>query len=69
MEARWCGEEVAKELIAKSDRNKALYFRHVMRVDWNDPMLYDMVLRTDLLGIEQTVEILASRFEKQPEVK
>jgi cytidylate kinase len=63
MEIRWCSEQVAKELIAKNDRNRALYFRHILRVDWNDPMLYDMVLRTDLLGIERVVDILAECFE------
>jgi cytidylate kinase len=63
MEKRWCGEQVARETIAKSDREKALYYRHVMRVDWNDPMLYDMVLRTDIVGIERVVDILAYCFE------
>jgi len=63
MEVRWCSEQVARDIIAKSDRNKALFYRHILRIDWNDPMHYDMVLRTDILGIERIVDILAGCFE------
>ena len=63
MEVRWCSEQVARDIIAKSDRNKALFYRHILRIDWNDPMHYDIVLRTDILGIERIVDILAGCFE------
>jgi cytidylate kinase len=64
MEARWVADEVAGALLEKSDRNRALFYRHVFHVDWKDPMHYDMVLRTDLLGIERVVDILAGYFER-----
>lgn len=58
MEVRWTTEQVAREIIAKSDRNKAHYFRHVFHVDWRDPALYDLVLHTGNLGIERSIDIL-----------
>jgi len=63
MEVRWVAEQPARDIIAKSDRNKALYFRHIFQVDWADPRLYDLVIRTDAVGIERTVDLLAGFFE------
>jgi cytidylate kinase len=63
MEVRWVTEEVARLLIQKFDKNQALYYRHIFRTDCADPMHYDMVLRTDLLGIERVVDIIANCFE------
>lgn len=64
MEVRWVNEGPAREIIAKSDRNKALYFRHIFQVNWADPRLYDLVIRTDVVGIERTVDLLAGFFER-----
>jgi cytidylate kinase len=64
MAIRWMDEGAAREIIAKSDRNKAAYFRHIFQVDWADPRLYDLVIRTDTLGIERTVDLLAGVFER-----
>ncbi len=63
MEVRWVTEQNAREIIAKSDRNKAAYFRHIFQVDWADPRLYDLVIRTDAVSMERTVDLLASFFE------
>lgn len=64
MEVRWINEQPAREVIAKSDHNAALFYRHIFRADPTDPMLYDMVLRTDILGIERVVDLIASCFER-----
>ena len=64
MEIRWLAEEPARELIAKSDRDKASFYRHVFGVDWSDPMLYDLVIRTDRAGLEPTIDLLAGYFER-----
>ena len=63
MEVRWIDERAALDLIAKSDRNAALFYRHIFHADPNNPMLHDMVLRTDVLGIDRVVDILVSYFE------
>lgn len=63
MEARWVSEQPARDIIAKSDRNKALYFRHIFQVSWGDPKLYDLVIRTDAVGIARVVDLLAGFFE------
>lgn len=64
MEIRWASEDSARAIIAKSDQNKALYFRHIFQVDSADPRLYDLVIRTDTVGIERTVDTLAAFFER-----
>ncbi|MDR3709482.1 MAG: cytidylate kinase-like family protein [Capsulimonadaceae bacterium] len=64
MEVRWIDERPAKEVIAKHDNNVSLFYRHIFSANPNDPMLYDMVLRTDVLGIERIVDILARYFEQ-----
>jgi cytidylate kinase len=64
MEIRWISEQPARELIAKNDHNAALFYRHVFHADPNNPMLFDMVMRTDILGVEKVVDILANYFEK-----
>jgi cytidylate kinase len=58
MEARWVTDKAAADLIAESDRKRNAYFRHVFHVDWNDPSLYDIVLKTDRVGIESAVDII-----------
>jgi cytidylate kinase len=63
MDIRWISEQPAKEVIAKHDNNAMLFHRHVFRADPDDPMLYDMVLRTDILGIDRIVDLLAGYFE------
>jgi cytidylate kinase len=64
MEVRWIDESAARDVIAKNDRNAALFHRHVFRADPNDPMLYDIVLRTDILGNDRAVDLIASYFER-----
>jgi cytidylate kinase len=63
MEARWINEQPARELIAKNDRNALLFYKHVFHADPNNPMLFDAVLRTDILGVERVVDMLAGYFE------
>lgn len=63
MEVRWIDEHPAREVIAKNDANAAHFYRSIFRADPNDPMLYDMVIRTDIVGIERVVDLLASYFE------
>ncbi|MGO8673620.1 MAG: AAA family ATPase [Capsulimonadaceae bacterium] len=63
MEVRWVANEVASALIAKHDRNSATYYRHIFHTDISNPAHYDMVLRTDRLGIERAVDVIAGYFE------
>lgn len=63
MEVRWAAEDAARSLIAKHDRNSSVYYRHIFHTDIADPMHYDLVLRTDMLGVERVVDIIAGRFE------
>jgi cytidylate kinase len=65
MEIRWVAEDVARSLIQRHDRNSALYYRHVFHADSDDPMHYDMVLRTDVLGVERAIDVIAGYFEHQ----
>lgn len=65
MEVRWVDERAAKAAITRHDMNTMLFYRNIFRASPNDPMLYDMVLRTDVLGIDRVVNLLASQFEKR----
>ena len=63
MDVRWVNEQAARDLIAKNDHNAALFDKHIFHADPKDPMLYDIVLRTDVLGIDHVVDLLATYFE------
>jgi cytidylate kinase len=63
MEVRWTAEHLASNLIAKNDRNAALFYKHVFHADPNDSLLYDVVLRTDILGVDKAVKMIAGYFE------
>lgn len=64
MEVRWISEQPAREAVIKNDDNGSLFYKNVFRADPNDPLLYDLVLRTDILGIPRIVDILAGIFER-----
>jgi len=52
-------EEEAHKLIAKTDKYRADYFKHYTggRI-WTDPVLYDITLNSDRVGIDKCVELI-----------
>jgi cytidylate kinase len=49
-------ENEAKNRIKESDRNRSGYLKTYYNADWQDPGLYDLVLNTGRLSLEQAVE-------------
>jgi cytidylate kinase len=51
-------EEQARQIIQRNDADRAGYHRFFFNVSWEAQQLYDITLNTDLLAIEECVEIL-----------
>jgi cytidylate kinase len=50
--------EATREHIAKQDRERAARVRFFYHVDWDDYRLYDLVLNTDRLGVEDGARLI-----------
>lgn len=51
-------EEFARKEIERSDNAHTRMMSHLFRVNWTDPVLYDVVLNTSRLSIDECVELL-----------
>jgi len=40
------------------DRQRRIYLKRFYNVDWNDPLLYDLVINTAHLGAEETCDLI-----------
>jgi cytidylate kinase len=58
MEVRWVNEGPARAIIRQSDDDRAAFFRHYFQVDWHDPLHYDCVLNTSLIGVTGAIDTL-----------
>lgn len=64
--------QAAAHLLARSDRERDARVKFLYRLDWNDPLLYDLVLNTEHLGPGDAARIilealLSKRFKPTPE--
>lgn len=50
--------EAALDLVRQTDRERAARIRFLYHVDWDDPLLYDLVLNTERLPAERAARIL-----------
>lgn len=55
--------EAALNLVRQMDRERAARFRFLYHVDWDDPLLYHIVLNTDQVSVERGVHILRAALE------
>ena len=52
-------EEEAHRLISETDRYRAAYFKYYTKGrTWTDPVLYDMTLNSERIGIKKCVELI-----------
>ena len=51
----------AATVVDESDRTRDRYHRQYYGRDWNDPVLYHMVLNSEALGLDGTTEVIVSR--------
>ncbi|OGK85235.1 MAG: hypothetical protein A2X52_05645 [Candidatus Rokubacteria bacterium GWC2_70_16] len=64
--------EAAEHLVHQSDRERAARLKFLYRVDWEDPLLYDMVLNTERVDVEQACRLIqdalgSERVQPTPE--
>jgi cytidylate kinase len=65
-------EEAAADFVRHADRERAARVRFLYNLDWDDPLLYDLVLNTDRLTVEGGTHLIAQaladeRFRPTPE--
>ena len=48
-------EELARNIVRSKDDESKNFFRYAFNLDINDPLLYDLVLNTDKIGIETII--------------
>lgn len=59
MEKMYVSEERAHQLIRKTDRYRANYYKYYTNgQDWTNPINYDMTLNSDRIGREKCVEVI-----------
>jgi len=51
-------ETIAREMIAKSDKERALYINTFTNKQWNDARNYDLSLNTGKIGVDKCVELI-----------
>jgi len=47
-------------LIDRTDRARAAYAQHLYGADLSDPSLYDLIVATDKLGIEDVADVVTA---------
>jgi cytidylate kinase len=52
--------ESAERRIRESDENRAAFHRHFFHQDWDDPLLYDVVVNTGLQTVEDAVRLIVA---------
>lgn len=54
--------DAARDFVREADRDLAARVRFLYHVDWNDPLLYDIVLNTERLSVPRAVAVLRERL-------
>jgi cytidylate kinase len=58
-------KEAALELIRRDDRGRRRYLKTHFRADLDDPLLYHLVINTDLVSYEDAAQIIADAMLKR----
>ena len=58
MELNGVNEQEAMSMIVKTDKERALYHKYFTNMDWHDARNYDLCLNTNILSLDQCVEII-----------
>ena len=56
-------ERVAGNMIAKSDKERSLYYHTFTKKEWPDATLYDISLDTSKIGLDNSVELIMKYIE------
>lgn len=59
-EAQQIERDEAEGLIKQTDHNRADYLKQAYQADWQDPLLYDLIINTGRTSFERAVDLAAS---------
>ena len=62
-------QKEAREVLKRTDKNRARYHREYYDRDWDDPVNYDMVLNTDRLQFDGAAAVIVARARALWELK
>jgi cytidylate kinase len=62
------GPRAALALVTREDRGRRRYLRKYFNKDIDDPLLYHLVINTDLVGCEEAAGLIAHSLTSQPEL-
>ena len=57
--------EAARDLVHQTDRERAARVRFLYHVDWDDPLLYDLVLSTDRFGADRGARLVDAALDDE----
>lgn len=68
-----CEEKTAERMIRKNDRDSSGYLSTYFGTNWDDSGLYDLVINTRAMALDESVELIAcavnaDRIKKSPQV-
>ena len=55
-----CSADDAVRDVKKSDQHRLAYMRQYYDVDWRDPHLYDVVVNTERLGVDEAADLIVA---------
>jgi len=58
----------ARDRIQLKDRDRSRYVQTVYHRDGNDPMLYDLVINTGVLSLDQAVDLIVQALEDKAQM-
>lgn len=58
-EREWLDPDLSRILVRKSDQQRAGFIKYYFDRDWNDPYHYDLIVNTEKLSEEKTVELIS----------
>ena len=59
-------KEAARRLIQREDRGRQRYLKRYFKTDLDDPLLYHIVINTDLISYDDAAQIIANAMLKRP---
>lgn len=56
--------EEATSIVRQADRDRAGYLRYLFGADWQDPLIYDLVINTASLGLPSATEVVIRAIQR-----
>jgi cytidylate kinase len=57
------GFQEARSMVTDSDYTRIAYYNYLFDADWNDPTIYELVVNSTEMTVEQVAEIILGAFE------